>query len=201
MFKNRHRHHVPALNTTSTSDISFMLLIFFLVTTSIESDKGLRQRLPPMPRDKEQPVEQVVKPRNVLHISVAADNRITCSGREVTLGELKAVVENFVDNKADDPQLPEKHLRDIPMLGRCAVTDRHVIAIQVDHQAGYDVYFKMQNTIAEAYIFLRDRLSRSRFGHPYSECTAEEREAIGRYYPQRISETVPESSGREEGRL
>ncbi len=81
------------------------------------------------------------------------------------------------------------------------MTDRHVIAIQVDRQAGYDVYFKMQNTIAEAYIFLRDRLSRSRFGHPYSECTAEEREAIGRYYPQRISETVPESSGREEGRL
>lgn len=198
MFKNRRRHRVPALNTTSTSDISFMLLIFFLVTTSIDSDKGLQRRLPPMPDDMEQQSEQVVKPRNVLRLAIGADNRVTADGRELTPDELKMLVVNFVDNTSDDPQLPEKHMRDIPLLGRCAVTDRHVIAIEVDRDAGYEAYFKMQNTIAGAYAVLRDRLSRSRFGHPYAQCTTEERDAIAMYYPQRISEAEPQTDREEE---
>lgn len=198
MFKNRNRNRVPALNTTSTSDISFMLLIFFLVTTSIDSDKGIHRRLPPMPNDVEQQTEQVVKERNLLRVAIGADNSITCGGREVTPDELSVIVQRFVRNKADDPQLPEKHMRDIPMLGRCAVTDRHVIAIQVDRGAGYDAYFKLQNTIAGAYGVLRDRLSRGRFGHPYAECTAEERAAIAQYYPMRISETEPDAGGEED---
>lgn len=198
MFKNRNRHRVPALNTTSTSDISFMLLIFFLVTTSIDVDKGLRHRLPPKPEEQMQQVEPSVKPRNVLNVSIGADNRIVCQGREVAAGELKTMVENFVDNKTDDPQMPERHLRNIPGLGQCAVTDRHVIAIEVDPAAGYDAYFNVQNTIALAYLSLRDRLSRSRFGHPYAECTSDERDAILQYYPQRISENLSETDGKEE---
>lgn len=191
MFKKHKARRTPSLNTTSTSDISFMLLIFFLVTTSIDSEKGLSRRLPPPPEDAS-PTELTVEKRNTLVVTVDGDNRVTCEGSVVSLQELKARVEAFVENKGNDPALPEKRVRDIPLLGQCAVTDNHVISLEVDRRATYDAYFHTQEAIVAAYNALRDRLSRERFGHSYSECSKEEQAALAVYYPQRISETEPE---------
>lgn len=185
---------MPALNTTSTSDISFMLLIFFLVTTSIDSEKGVARRLPPPPDNTEQ-AEMTVKQRNMLRVAIGDGGELTCEEHEVTLSELKTRVETFVENRDNAPELPEKRIREIPLLGRCAVTDGHVIALEVSRKADYDKYFHVQETIIAAYNSLRDRLARSRFGHPYQECSPEERDALAKYYPQRISETEPEGKG------
>lgn len=185
---------MPALNTTSTSDISFMLLIFFLVTTSIDNEKGVVRRLPPPPEDPNHS-ELVVQQRNMLRVGIGGDGQLTCENQTVTLEELRARVETFVENRNNAPGLPEKHVRDIPLLGRCAVTDAHVIALEVDRRADYDTYFHVQETIIAAYYALRDRLAHSRFGLSYEECSSEQREAIVRYYPQRISETEPIGEG------
>ncbi|MBR1687745.1 MAG: biopolymer transporter ExbD [Prevotella sp.] len=190
MFRRRPRRHVPALNTTSTADISFMLLIFFLVTSSMDTDKGLPRQLPP--QEPEQMEEtQDIHQRNILTVRLGADDRITCGDETLDVRQLQARVETFVRNEDNDPAMPEKTLKQIPFLGRCAVTDKHIISIEADRAASYNAYFEMQNGIIAAYHHLRDELSRRKFGYPYEQCTQEERQSIMQYYPQRISESLP----------
>ncbi len=194
MFSRRKRQGFPQLNTTSTADISFMLLTFFLVTTSMDTDKGLARRLPPPPQ-QEEAREVSINQRNVLRISIDDGDVLRCDGKVIGFGELSAAVESFVENKGNTTDKPEKHVRNIPLLGRCSVTDKHTISVKVADNASYDTYFKAQNAIVRAYNRLRERLAQSRFGHPLSQCTPEEREAVSAYYPQRISEAEPDNGG------
>jgi len=191
MFRRRQRHDVPALNTTSTADISFMLLIFFLVTSSMDTDKGLLRQLPP--HEEEQAREEVtVKKRNIMALQIDADNRLTCNGDTISLVELTQRVKTFVANVDDDPLLPEKTLREVHLLGTCRVSDRHVITIQANRHSTYDAYFNMQNAIVRGYALLRDQLARKCFGHGYALCSQDERDAVTLVYPQRISEMAEE---------
>lgn len=195
MLRNRDRkHRVPELNTTSTADISFMLLTFFLVTTSMDSDEGIVRQLPPMPADKEQAVAEV-KRRNVMVIAIDAADSLTCNGRPVAKAGLKDAVMEFIDNKSGRADLPERVWRDIPLLGRCRVTANHVVFIRADRAATYKAYFAVQDAVAAAYNELRDRLARRRFARRYAECTAEQQEAVREYYPVRLSEGEIEGEG------
>ena len=195
MLRNRDRkHRVPELNTTSTADISFMLLTFFLVTTSMDSDEGIVRQLPPMPADKEQAVAEV-KRRNVMVIAIDAADSLTCNGRPVAIAGLKDAVMEFIDNKSGRADLPERVWRDIPLLGRCRVTANHVVFIRADRAATYKAYFAVQDAVAAAYNELRDRLARRRFARRYAECTAEQQEAVREYYSVRLSEGEIEGEG------
>jgi biopolymer transport protein ExbD len=187
----RRRKKVPGLNTTSTADISFMLLIFFLVTSSMDTDKGLPRQLPPPQQEQQKEVELKVKERNVMEIRIDADNQLTCNGEPTIPEALKERIADFVANTANDPTLPEKSIREVNYFGRCEVSDRHVLSIQVDRQTSYDAYFQMQDAIVGAYKQLRNQLALRKFGKPLSRCTRDEREAIGMVYPQRISEEAP----------
>ncbi len=195
MFRMRKPRRVPGLNTTSTADISFMLLTFFLVTTSMDTDKGLLRKLPPMPQEN---IERAadVKKRNIMSITVDSDNRLYCDGKLVSTSALRRQVALFVENKDNSPAMPEKTVMNIPLLGRCSVAANHVIAIQVDRNASYDTYFNMQNAIVLAYSDLRDRQAHVRFRRPYKKCTKEQREAIAACYPIRISEAVSQGGFR-----
>lgn len=195
MLRNRDRkHRVPELNTTSTADISFMLLTFFLVTTSMDSDEGIVRQLPLMPADKEQAVAEV-KRRNVMVIAIDAADSLTCNGRPVAMAGLKDAVMEFIDNKSGRADLPERVWRDIPLLGRCSVTANHVVFIRADRAATYKAYFAVQDAVAAAYNELRDRLACRRFARRYAECTAEQQEAVREYYPVRLSEGEIEGEG------
>lgn len=167
MFKKRFGSRVPALNTTSTADISFMLLVFFLVTTSIDSDYGLQRRLAPMPEDGVQE-ELVVKRSDMMVLAIDAAGTLTCDGDAVEPDRLTQRIEAFVEAKRTG----------------------HVISVEVDRDAAYDAYFRLQETIVTAYGNLRDRYARRRFGKSFTGCTAEERSEVARHYPQRISETM-----------
>ena len=185
-FRRRRRRRVPGLNTTATADISFMLLVFFLVTTSIDTDKGLPRLLPAPPEEQVQTLD--IEKRNVLNIVLDAADRLTCGGEPVELQELQERVETFIKNADDRPDMPERHEKDIPLLGKCMVTDQHVISIQADCQTSYDAYFAMQDAVVAAYNHLRNELAQQRFHRDFRQCTAEQREAIMTLYPQRISE-------------
>ena len=81
MFIRKRKHQIPGLNTTSTADISFMLLIFFLVTTSMDVDKGLRRQLPPAhPKTTQQ--ESIVEKDKLLELSITADNVVMQNGHK-----------------------------------------------------------------------------------------------------------------------
>ncbi|MBR1449604.1 MAG: biopolymer transporter ExbD [Prevotella sp.] len=195
MFARR-RRDIPELNTTSTADISFMLLIFFLVTSSMDTDKGLARQLPP-PDNPMEEQDLVVKRRNVMQLHLDAQNRLTCNGEPITAADLTLSVADFVDNTAQDPEKPEMSQREVHLLGKCLVSDRHVIFIEVDPQATYDAYFAMQNAIVAGYARLRGALAQQRFGHPWEQCSLEERDAISMVFPQRISEREQEQEGGE----
>ncbi len=187
---------MPGLNTTSTADISFMLLIFFLVTSSMDTDWGLPRQLPP-PDDLTKEEELVVKQRNALCLKLDANNQLTCNDEPMAIGDLTKRVEDFVANAANDPTLPEQSTREVHLLGRCKVSDRHVIIVEVSPKATYDAYFQMQNAVVAGYNNLRNELALKQFRHPYSECNAEQRDAIALVYPQRISEQALEEKGGE----
>ena len=86
MFRKRERRKVPILNTTSTADISFMLLIFFLVASSMDLDKGLSRQLPAIDKTKTPPA--AVDSRKVMRIVIDAENQVTLDGKAVTMKEL-----------------------------------------------------------------------------------------------------------------
>ena len=149
MFARR-RKQVPELNSTSTADISFMLLIFFLVTSSMDTDKGLARQLP-QPDSQLEEQDLLVKKRNVMQLKLDADNRLTCNGEPITTDDLTLSVADFVANEAGNTEKPEMSEREVHLLGKCMVSDRHVIFIEVDPKAAYYAYFDMQN----AYVTLK----------------------------------------------
>ncbi|MCR5680028.1 MAG: biopolymer transporter ExbD [Prevotella sp.] len=186
------------LNTTSTADISFMLLIFFLVTSSMDTDKGLTRQLPP-PDDTTEMEDRHIKERNVLALRIDAAGQMSCNGDSITRDELTRRVEEFVANRNDDPTLPEKSRREVHLLGLCHVSDRHVITIETHANTPYESYFDMQDAIVRGYNNLRNELAQQRFRHSFAQCSPEERASITLVYPQRISEKQPTTDAEANG--
>ena len=171
MFRKRFRQQIPELNTTSTADISFMLLIFFLVTSSMDTDKGLLRQMAPPPVENSQP--QDVNKDLVIRVELDAHDQLTCDGKPATLQELsEAVVSMATVNRTE-----------------------HIVAIQADRETTYEAYFRMQDAIVAAYHQLREQYSQKRYGKAYRQLTSEERSFVNDYYPQRISESFQEKGG------
>ena len=168
MFRKRYRQQIPELNTTSTADISFMLLIFFLVTSSMDTDKGLLRQLAPPPIEQQQP--QDVNKDFVVQVALDAQDQLTCDGKAVTLQELQEAVTAMAQ------------------VNRTG----HVVSVQADRATTYEAYFRMQDAIVGAYHRLRERYSQEHYGRPYHRLMAEERALVNDYYPQRISEVKSE---------
>jgi len=173
-FRRRHKG-VPELNTTSTADISFMLLVFFLVTSSMNSDQGLGRKLAPMDDEKQE--QQDIQRSNVLEVRIDAHDVVYCDGNKVTAKELRRQVASFVASRQ---------------------TGRYIIAVETDRHASYDAYFEMQNAIAAAYHQLRETMAQREYGCPFSQCTREQHDVIVARYPQRISEGMAEEKGGEQ---
>lgn len=168
MFRRHERRHITPINTTSTADISFILLIFFLVMTSMDADKGLLKQLPPIDNEARQETVEVDKD-NVLELKIMAGNRLTLNGKPFDIKDLKAEITHFVARKDR--------------------RNSHVIALDVDRSASYEAYFNVQNEITAAYNTLRDNRAKRIYGHSYARCDTEQRRAIREYYPQHIAET------------
>ena len=193
---------MPGLNTTSTADISFMLLIFFLITTSMDTDKGLARRLPKPPEPDQEDATMDIKSRNILFVRINAAGQLWIKD-EMNSGfgeiqELRQRAKDFVKNEQNLSKWPEKHVKNIELLGNCYVTDKHVISVQTDRGTPYDMYFQVQNELVAAYNELRNEVSKEKFGRLYENLSPEEKAAIRQYYPQNISEAEPKKYGGEQ---
>ena len=186
---------VTGINASSTADIAFMLLIFFLITTSMDTDRGLARRLPPPPENKEQKDDIIVKERNVLQVRLNKDDQLMVGGEWSDIKQLREKAKEFIANPNDDPNMPEKHAKNIPFFGDVMITEKHVISVQNDVGTSYEAYLQVQNELVAAYNELRSELAKSKFGKEYAECSEEEKDAIMDYYPQKISEAVPKKFG------
>ena len=191
----RKKRKVPGYNAASTADIAFMLLLFFLLTTTMDTDEGLPRRLP-NPPDPTQKQEVDVNTRNLLKVMVNSDNRILCGDEEVSLPRLRDKAKEFIENPANSEHLPEKVEEDIPFFGRTMITKNHVISLQCDRGTKYQTYIDVQNELAAAYSDLRNEASRRQFGKDIKALTDDQRDAITLLlYKQMISEAEPKTYG------
>lgn len=193
----RKKRKVPGINSSSTADIAFILLIFFLITTSMDTDRGLARRLPPPPDPAAKQDDNIkVKERNVLQVRLNANNELMCGSEYISTNQLKAKAKEFIANPNDDSNLPEKHVENIPLLGGdVMITKMHVISVQNDVGTSYQAYIDVQNELIAAYNELRDELGKAKFGKAYVECDEDQQKAIRTYYPQKISEAEPKKYG------
>ena len=187
------KRSVPELNSSSTADISFILLIFFLTTTSMDTDRGLARRLPPPPEDNVEQDDTKVKERNVLQVRINAMDELMIGGDYADVSEIRARAKEFIENPENLPNLPDKSPRDIDLFGTVYITDKHVISLQSDRGTSYSKYFEVQNELVAAYNELRDELSRRKFCKSFAELSEEQNLAVRQYYPMKISEAEPKN--------
>ncbi len=190
------KRKVPAMNATSSADIAFMLLIFFLITTSMDTDKGLARRLPPpVPKDQKKNEEMDIKKRNILVVLINSNNQILCNNEFIDIKQLREKVRTFIENPYNDEHMPEKTEVDVPYFGKQMVTKNHVISLQNDRGTEYQAYIDVQNELARAYNELRDDVSRKKFGKAFADLEEEQQKAVQMIYPQKISEAEPKNYG------
>jgi biopolymer transport protein ExbD len=187
------RRATPEINAGSMADIAFLLLIFFLVTTTMDVDSGITRRLPP---PIETPEDIKIKERNVLNVLVNKNDRLLVDGKPGDIRTLKDVAKRFMTPVfPDDPNYPETELVNVPGLGDVHIS-KGVISLKNDRGTSYDMYIRVQNELARAFNELRDELSSRRFGLKYNQLTDEEQiKAINEAVPMRISEAEPENIG------
>ena len=190
------KRKVPDINSSSTADIAFLLLIFFLITTSMDTDRGLARRVPPPPEnEKEQKNEDKVKQRNVLQIYLNMYDQLMVNGEIMNVQQLRAKTKEFIANKYNDESLPEKTSKEIEFFGPTMITEKHVVSLQNDRSSSYQAYIDVQNELVAAYNELRDELSQEKWGMKYSELDEEKQKAVREIYPQKISEAEPKKYG------
>jgi len=148
----------PEVNAGSMADIAFLLLIFFLVTTTIETDSGLTRKLPPIEDSTDPPI---IKEKNIFQLQVNRNNQLflKTGGEEkvIELKNLRKAAINFLDNGGGSGE---------DACAKCQGTknprssdnfDKAIISLQNDRATKYNVYIAVQNEILAAYNFLRDR--------------------------------------------
>ncbi len=186
---------VPEINGGPMADIAFLLLIFFLVATTMDIDTGITRKLPPLPEDQpERDDEPKIKERNVFEILINSNDRLLVEGDAMNISELREAAKEFIANPYDKKDLPEKETKEIPFFGDVDVT-KGIISLQNDRGTSYGMYIKVQNELTAAYRELRDQKAMRKFGKKYKDLDDKKKKAIQEIYPQKISEAEPKNIG------
>ena len=180
---------VQEINAGSMADIAFLLLIFYLVSTTMNVDSGLQRMLPPMADPNNTQTNQVNK-RNTMLVFVDANDNLMVQMELITLAQLKDKTKEFILNPNNDPEMPEKEVINIDLIGDYEV-GKGIVSLQNDRATSYDMYIKVQNELVRAFNEIRDDVSISYFGKNFADLSEEEREAVQEAVPMRISEAEP----------
>lgn len=198
------RRSAPEINAGSMADIAFLLLIFFLVTTTMDVDTGLTRRLPPpMDDPTEKPPE--VRKRNVFQVLVNANDDLLVDGEPLLVSDLREAAKVFIvgDPTFSDESMPEGQMTNVPILGDVMIS-KQIVSLQNDRGTSYDMYIKVQNELVAAYNEVRNEFARDKFGKSlkqlekdaeYSSKASAQIDAVRAMYPQRISEAEPKNVG------
>ena len=186
---------LPEYNASSLADIAFMLLIFFLVTTTMDTDTGISRMLPPpVPPDQVQDDDQKIKERNVFVVLINKNDQLLVENKPMNIRDLKSAAKEFIENPAKKDDLPEFKDTEVPYFGLYSVS-KQIISLQNDRGTSYGIYIKAQNELAAAYNELRNEMSLRKFGKRYDDLEDDKKKAIRKIYPQRISEAEPKNYG------
>lgn len=204
------RRDIQEINAGSMADIAFLLLIFFLVATTMDIDTGISRLLPPIP-EEEQDTETDVKERNVLVVLINRDDQLMVEGEVMDLQELREKTIEFFSNPNNDEELPE--MKEIEVDFPPGVSSRFpdgkarvmvsqgVVSLQNDRSTTYGIYLQVQDVLVAAVNDLRDQFAMEYFGRGYEDFNprnyVDEQilEGIREVYKMNISEAEPKNIG------
>ena len=175
------RRGLPQINAGSMADIAFLLLIFFLVTTTMDQDTGIARKLPPMPEEEqEKPPE--IKAKNIYVVLINAKNELLVEGEWTQISELKDGAKKFINNNGKDPASSDN-------------PQKAIISLQNDRGTQYVTYIRVQNELAAAYNELRNEAAFNKYGESFVNLNKKQQKEIKKMYPQKISEAEPKNVG------
>lgn len=203
------RRATPEVNAGSMADIAFLLLIFFLVTTTIEKDKGIARQLPPKEPPTDEPV--VIKQKNLFIVNVNKSDQLLVEEKLMDVKDLRQAAIDFLDNGGNPPGIdPCTYCKGKHDLESSDNPDKAIISVQNDRETSYKMYITVQNELVAAYNFLRNRESQRLYGWKYTEiqqqldegsykgneaAVKEKMIIIQEMYPLKLSEAEPKKSG------
>ena len=170
----RTRRKMPELNAGSMADIAFLLLIFFLVVTTIAEDKGIPVILPKYYEGEPGPE----RPRNVLKILVNANDDILVESIPTENDKIKELVIEFVNNPKQENDKPED-------------SKFAIISLQNDVNTSYEAYVKIYSHIHEAYATMRNIMAQKDYQSDYAQLSIPQKNSILKKYPLKLSEADP----------
>jgi len=177
------RRHSATVNAGSMADIAFLLLIFFLITTTISADKGILRKLPSICETGV--CTKDIHERNLLRIVLNDKQEIMIENDIVEVDEIESIVKAFVDNNGIDKcdyceGLQSTESSDQPKYA--------VISLSHDALTKYELFITVQDEITKAYYDLRERYAMHAFNKKPEELTKDELETVRKAYPFIVSE-------------
>lgn len=202
------RRSAPEVNAGSMADIAFLLLIFFLVTTTIETDAGLNRKLPPMePPPEDQPI---IREKNILEVVVNKNDQLLVEQQLAELKDLRQLAIDFLDNGGGVGSDACNYCKGKRSASSSDNPQKAIISLQNDRETSYKIYIAVQNELVAAYNALRNREAQRMYGEDFTDMYAAYNdpktaksvrdelkpkvEAIQDLYPQKLSEAEPKSN-------
>ena len=186
---------IQEINAGSMADIAFLLLIFFLVTTTMDVDAGLQRRLPPMPDENQKTDDIKVNRRNILIVKINDADRLLVGGTPMDVSMLKDKAVEFLTNPGNIETLPEKEVKQIEGFGPYEVS-KGVISLQNTRGTSYNAYIKVQNELVRAVNEVREAFAMQQFGKKYINLDEDKQRIVRDAIPQNISEAEPKDTGK-----
>ncbi len=176
---------LPEINQSSLADIAFMLLIFFLVTTTMDVDSGIYRKLPQwIDQDQEPPK---INRRNTFIVLINKNNDLAINGEFAQVSDLKDRVKEFILNPRNDINMSEKIDEFVEGIGDVKKS-KGVVSLQNDRGTDYGVYIQIQNELVAAFNEMREDFSMAQFGSKYDDLSVDEQEKARQAIPTSISE-------------
>jgi biopolymer transport protein ExbD len=194
------RRELSEINAGSMADIAFLLLIFFLVATTMDIDTGLSRLLPPMPEEDQQDDQSEIRERNVFVVLINKDDQLFVEKEVVDISQLKELTKEFIMNPQNKTNLSEKRTENVDYFGEVEIS-KGVISVRNDIGTSYGKYIAVQNELAAAVNELRDELCLQHFGRrfddldPLKPTENDIIEAVKKVIPMAISEAEPKRIG------
>ena len=189
------KREIGEINAGSMADIAFLLLIFFLVTTTMDVDTGIARQLPPIPEEKDE-TEIEINERNLFMVLINAQDKLLVNGRVMDIDDLREKTKEFVRSNPYDELLPELTPTEIDGLDKVVMVSEGIVSLRNDRGTTYGRYIAVQNELVAAYNELRDEASYEYFGErDFDELNDDQQKIIRQIYPQRISEAEPKNIG------
>lgn len=189
------KREIGEINAGSMADIAFLLLIFFLVTTTMDVDTGIMRQLPPIPEEKADTDVEVNK-RNIFMVLINAQDKLLVNGKPMNIEDLRDKSIEFMKSNPNDESLPELIPTDIVGLNKTVLVSEGVISLRNDRGTTYGRYIEVQNEIVAALNVIRDEAAYEYFGkRSFDELDEDQQNIVKQIYPQRISEAEPKNIG------